>query len=169
MGLNEATFSCTILKKDDRSIKSFLFICAFLIPCFVIIVSYSCIYWKVKCQRKQLSSYNGPVASRKEGKVRPDDSRLTKMMLIIFISYMLCYFPLSLANVVGDKYTPPWLSLIGSVFAWAASVINPFIYAFSNSSYRQAYMNLFKLLKFGQKDFKSENVFFEITDSSSKK
>nr|CAD7266489.1 unnamed protein product [Timema shepardi] len=130
LGLHPPTFSCTILNKDGSSPKKFLFLLGFVIPCIVIIVSYSCIYWKVLKSRKKLRSHR-------------EDFRLTWMMLIIFCCFLLCFLPLMLVNVIDDEVNLPTLHVLASVLAWASSVINPFIYAGSNKQYRTAYKKLF--------------------------
>lgn len=77
-----------------------------------------------------------------------EDSRLTAMMLLIFLGFLICFLPLMLVNVADDETKYPILNIIASIFAWASSVVNPFIYAASNRSYRVAYFNLFSMLKF---------------------
>ena len=58
LGLKEVTFSCTILRGNDgKSPKKFLFIFGFLIPCLTIIVSYTCIFIKVRQSRKNVRSH----------------------------------------------------------------------------------------------------------------
>lgn len=155
MGLDEATFSCTILKKEGKSIKKTLFLIGFLLPCLVIIISYSCIYITVLHQKKKIRSHDnfqigaaaaaGKTASASGSyvtttstrKVR-EDNRLTVMMVTIFLCFLVCFLPLMLANVVDDERNTsyPWLHIIASVMAWASSVINPIIYAASNRNYR---------------------------------
>ena len=51
LGLDEATFSCTILKKDGKSPKKFFFIFGFLLPCIAIILCYSAIFYRVRQSR----------------------------------------------------------------------------------------------------------------------
>ena len=51
LGLDSATFSCTILKKDGKSPKKFLFIFGFLLPCIAIILCYSAIFYRVRQSR----------------------------------------------------------------------------------------------------------------------
>ncbi|KAH8303215.1 protein trapped in endoderm-1 [Drosophila kikkawai] len=166
MGLDEATFSCTILKKEGRSIKKTLFLIGFLLPCLVIIVSYSCIYITVLHQKKKIRSHdNFQIGANAAGKGSSaggsyvtttstrkarEDNRLTVMMVTIFLCFLICFLPLMLANVVDDerKTSYPWLHIIASVMAWASSVINPIIYAASNRNYRAAYFKIFALLKF---------------------
>ncbi|EDX01093.1 protein trapped in endoderm-1 [Drosophila yakuba] len=168
MGLDEATFSCTILKKEGRSIKKTLFVIGFLLPCLVIIVSYSCIYITVLHQKKKIrnhdnfqiaasaaakgssSSAGGSYMTTTCTRKAREDNRLTVMMVTIFLCFLVCFLPLMLANVVDDerKTSYPWLHIIASVMAWASSVINPIIYAASNRNYRVAYYKIFALLKF---------------------
>ncbi|XP_015599595.1 protein trapped in endoderm-1-like [Cephus cinctus] len=141
LGLDRTTFSCTILKKDGKSPKKFLFVLAFIVPCMVIIVSYLCIYWRVRKSRKNLEAH-GNGNRRRDGFHRREDSRVTRLMLTIFLCFLLCFMPLMLVNVVDDKMQIPILHIISSILAWASSVINPFIYAGTNKFYREAYKQL---------------------------
>lgn len=141
LGLEPSTFSCTILKKNGSSPKKFLFVLGFIVPCVVISVSYFCIYWRVRKSRKNLEAHAGP--RRKAGGFqRREDSRVTRLMLTIFLCFLLCFMPLMLVNVIDDKIKIPILHVIASVLAWASSVINPFIYAGTNKLYREAYKQI---------------------------
>lgn len=151
LGLDEASFSCTILKKDGKSIKKFLFLVGFLLPCVVIIASYTCIYYIVRRQRQKLNNHGQSGIVQTSAKVAArerEDSRLTAMMLTIFVCFLLCFLPLTTLNIIDDKHEYPWLNIISSVLAWASSVVNPFIYAASNRTYRVAYFKLFAAMKF---------------------
>lgn len=76
-----------------------------------------------------------------------EDSRLTKLMLLIFVCFLLCFLPLMLVNVFDDQTRFPVLNVLASILAWASSVINPIIYAASNRQYRAAYSKLFSIIK----------------------
>lgn len=147
LGLKESTFSCTILKDDNgNSIKKFIFLFGFTLPCVVIIVSYSMIYWIVTKQRQKL---NNAVTRKSSGSCREkEDSKLTFMMLIIFICFLVCFFPSMLVNVTMEDHQYPWIQILSSILTWASSVLNPFIYAASNRTYRLAYYKLLSPLKF---------------------
>ncbi|XP_044256438.1 protein trapped in endoderm-1-like [Tribolium madens] len=148
LGLNPSTFSCTILEKDGKSPKKILFLIAFVLPCVVIISSYSCIFWRVQKSRRKLKAHQQATKKEKRNNRRErDDSRLTKLMLIIFICFVLCFLPLMLVNVFDDDVKYPVLHVLASILAWASSVINPFIYAASNRQYRSAYSKLFRIVK----------------------
>ncbi|XP_019867437.1 protein trapped in endoderm-1 [Aethina tumida] len=147
LGLNPSTFSCTILKKDGKSPKKFFFLIGFVIPCAIIIIAYSCIYYSVTKSGKRLKAHR-PIQEKRKSRRERDDSRLTKLMAIIFLCFLFCFLPLMLANVFDDNETKhPWIHILASIFAWASSVINPFIYAASNRQYRSAYSKLFRIVK----------------------
>ncbi|XP_041987399.1 protein trapped in endoderm-1 isoform X3 [Aricia agestis] len=145
LGLDPHTFSCTILPKNERSPKKFLFVFGFALPCLVIIVSYSCIYWRVRESKRKLegrSKLGGQTAKEKE-----EDSRLTTLMLTIFLCFLACFLPLMIMNVADDGIRYPWFHIIASILAWASSVINPLIYAATNRQYRAAYSNLLRFCR----------------------
>ncbi|TRY75862.1 hypothetical protein TCAL_00618 [Tigriopus californicus] len=154
MGLNEKTFSCTILKKDGTSPKKFLMLFGFMMPCIVITCCYSAIFCKVRQSRKNVQQHlnggTGPSSNNTQirnqyhtnsvqSAQRREDIRLTKMMLTIFLCFVVCFLPLMLVNVVDEGIRYPFLHIPASVLAWASAVINPFIYAFKNRQYQQAF------------------------------
>ncbi|XP_059099520.1 protein trapped in endoderm-1-like isoform X2 [Tigriopus californicus] len=159
MGLNEKTFSCTILKKDGTSPKKFLMLFGFMMPCIVITCCYSAIFCKVRQSRKNVQQHlnggTGPSSNNTQirnqyhtnsvqSAQRREDIRLTKMMLTIFLCFVVCFLPLMLVNVVDEGIRYPFLHIPASVLAWASAVINPFIYAFKNRQYQQAFAKLFQ-------------------------
>ncbi|XP_015915365.1 protein trapped in endoderm-1 [Parasteatoda tepidariorum] len=153
-GYKEKTFSCTILKKNGSSPKKFLFVLGFLLPCVIIVISYSCIFYRVHKSRKNVEAHS-PTPTKTPGGVsspaplmrqlshRQDEIRLTRMMLIIFCSFLMCFLPLMIANVLEDKMDVPTIHTVASILAWMSSCINPIIYAAMNRQYRQAYVRLF--------------------------
>ncbi|PSN55846.1 Protein trapped in endoderm-1, partial [Blattella germanica] len=149
LGLDPPTFSCTILKKNGTSPKKMLFVVGFLFPCLVIIISYSCIYWKVRQSRKKLQAHSPAIPrpssmpSAQQYLHRSDDIRLTRLMLTIFCCYLMCFLPIMVMNVADDEIYYPTAHVLASILAWASSVVNPFIYAGSNRQYRDAYRGLF--------------------------
>lgn len=145
LGLDRATFSCTILKLNGKSPKKFLFIFGFLLPCIAIILCYSAIFYRVRQSRLNVQKHQA-TSSQKENCIqssqRKEDIRLTKMMLTIFLSFLVCFLPLMLVNVVDDDVKFPTIHVVASVLAWMSATINPFIYAFKNRQYQQAFKKL---------------------------
>jgi len=148
LGLDEATFSCTIKKLNGKSPKKFLFLVAFLLPSISIILCYSAIFYTVRSSRHKLESHNTPVqvktSKRKEAirSQRLEDLKLTKMMLTIFLLFLICFLPLMLVNVLDDEIKQPSVHIIASVLAWMSATINPIIYSFLNKQYQKAFRTL---------------------------
>lgn len=146
-GLHDETFSCTILKLEGKSPKKFLFVFGFLLPCIVIIVSYSCIFYKVRQSRKNIAAHSPTSPTQaplcRQVSQRADEIRLTKLMMIVFFSFLICFLPLMIVNVFDNKFRFPVMHVLASVLAWMSSCINPVIYAVLNRQYRQAYVRLF--------------------------
>ena len=150
LGLDEDTFSCTIKKLDGKSPKKFLFLVAFLLPTVVIVTCYSAIFYKIKTTRKTMESHSfrTPVQASKQRVMRiqkrhrKEDIKLTKMMLTIFLLFLICFLPLMLVNVLDDEMKIPSVHIIASVLAWMSAAINPFVYAVQNHQYQQAFRSL---------------------------
>ena len=55
----------------------------------------------------KVQKHSAPASAPKESKIlssqRKEDLRLTKMMLTIFVSFLVCFLPLMLVNVVDDE------------------------------------------------------------------
>lgn len=123
---------------------------AFILPSIVIVVCYSAIFYKIRTTRKKLESHivRTPVSTsfiqseERSKRQRMEDIRLTKMMLTIFILFLVCFLPLMLVNVLDDKMTQPSVHIIASVLAWMSAAINPFIYSIQNHQYQQAFRNV---------------------------
>lgn len=149
LGFEPKTFSCTVLKKDGRSPRTFIFLVGFILPCFIIILSYSCIFNTVRKQHAKLNKFDttSPNKSKLKFFRNKNDLRLTIMMLVIFLCFLMCFLPLMVVNVFDDKTKLPWLHVVASVAAWSSAVINPIIYAAGSHQYRNAYKNLFVQVK----------------------
>lgn len=137
LGLDAETFSCTILKKEGKSPKKHIFMVGFVLPCFIIVLSYSCIFWTVRKQNQKMVQFDSSAPKTKAKFFKSkNDLKLTIMMLTIFVCFVLCFLPLMLVNVFDDDIKYPTLNILASVFAWSSAVINPIIYAVGSSQYR---------------------------------
>jgi hypothetical protein len=139
LGLDQETFSCTILKKNGTSPKKFIFFVGFILPCCVILVSYSCIFWKVRKQKGKLEKFDttpGSVKNKPKFFRSKTEFRLTVMMLTIFLASVVCFLPLMIANNFIKETEYPAFHIMASICAWSSAVINPIIYAVGSSQYR---------------------------------
>ena len=71
------------------------------------------------------------------------DRRLLKMILVIFVSFVACYLPITFIKILGmDDH--PILNTLGLLLIYMTTCINPIIYVVMSSEYRQAYANLLR-------------------------
>ncbi|KAG7164897.1 G-protein coupled receptor moody-like 3 [Homarus americanus] len=75
----------------------------------------------------------------REAKRRRNEWRITKMVLIIFIAFLITYLPITLVKNLDKKVNYPGLHVLGYVLIYISACINPVIYVIMNRQYRQAY------------------------------
>ncbi|KAL1487533.1 hypothetical protein ABEB36_015803 [Hypothenemus hampei] len=141
LGFNPLSLSCTILENYEKSPKKTFFILGVALPCLMIIIAYSCIYWTVRNSKIRLRSHE--TLTKTTSKKKHDDNKLTSLMILIFFCFLLCFMPFVLVKVFDDKVSYPELHIFSSLLVWASAVINPFIYVATNKQYRNAYKKLF--------------------------
>lgn len=76
------------------------------------------------------------------GRMSAKDRRLLKMILVIFLSFLTCYLPITLTKVFKSIANVELVYIMGYVLVYLTTCINPIIYVVMSSEYRQAYKNL---------------------------
>jgi hypothetical protein len=76
------------------------------------------------------------------GRLSTKDRRLLKMILVIFISFLICYLPITLTKIFHDITNVHGVNIAGYLLIYLTTCINPIIYVVMSSEYRQAYKNL---------------------------
>lgn len=76
------------------------------------------------------------------GRLTAKDRRLLKMILVIFISFLTCYLPITLTKIFQSLASIHYLNIMGYVLVYLTTCINPIIYVVMSTEYRQAYWNL---------------------------
>ncbi|XP_066986760.1 protein trapped in endoderm-1-like [Macrobrachium rosenbergii] len=126
----------------------------FLLPCAVIIASYSYIFYKARRstarmdQTKAGALLKGSIKSSAEVRrtgpadgLRKRDIRVARTIGGIFLAFIICCTPVSLAHYFDSKFHNLTLLLLLHPVYWAQYCINIFIYVFMNKQYRDAYVN----------------------------
>lgn len=78
------------------------------------------------------------------GKVNQKDRRLLKMILVIFVAFVLCYLPITVSKIRKSTSDSHIFNIAGYVLIYLTTCINPLIYVLMSSEYRQAYWNLLR-------------------------
>ncbi|XP_039293513.1 G-protein coupled receptor moody [Nilaparvata lugens] len=149
---DEYVGTCSIMEdKDKKSSKKALFIIGFICPCLVIICCYARIFWVVHSSEKRMrqhaakkpkiKDHGTTIKERREAKAKRNEWRITKMVLAIFLSFIICYLPITLVKLfISNSY--PFLHMLAYLLLYASACINPIIYVIMNKQYRQAYQTV---------------------------
>ncbi|KYN01392.1 PREDICTED: G-protein coupled receptor moody [Cyphomyrmex costatus] len=69
------------------------------------------------------------------------DRKLLQMILVIFVSFLVCYLPITVTKLLQDAVFQDWwgLNIAGYILIYLTTCINPVIYVVMSSEYRSAY------------------------------
>lgn len=164
LGRHPITGICTILTVNEKSPKMFIYIIGLLVPSLLFLMCYTAIYIMVrkiegKTKRWNLQSSlkwirfkrnkSSEVINENKPEVlianRHDKNRhrLVRMMLVIFVVFTFCYFPMFLLKVFRSGRDIPLLNVFSYICFFFSTVINPVIYIVMSREYRKAYKSLF--------------------------
>lgn len=76
------------------------------------------------------------------GKMTSKDKKLLKMILVIFLSFLICYLPITISKTFRHVLEIHSLNIAGYILIYLTTCMNPIIYVVMSSEYRQAYKNL---------------------------
>ncbi|XP_076041026.1 G-protein coupled receptor moody-like isoform X2 [Oratosquilla oratoria] len=160
-GLEPRLQTCTILEVDNKSPKQVLFAIAFCVPAIVIVICYSLIFIVIHRSEKRMRQHstrgmNGTVdqphvrsgqhlqhrtqsKADRELRRKRNEWRITKMVLIIFLTFLVTYLPITLVKNFDKRVDHPGLHVLGYVLIYLSCCVNPVIYVIMNRQYRQAY------------------------------
>lgn len=79
------------------------------------------------------------VKDQRDAKAKRNEWRITKMVLAIFLSFVMCYLPITVTKVADKDVKYPGFHIFGYIMLYLSSCINPIIYVIMNKQYRQAY------------------------------
>lgn len=79
------------------------------------------------------------VKDQRDVKAKRNEWRITKMVLAIFFSFVMCYLPITIAKIADKDVKLPALHILGYMMLYLSACINPIIYVIMNKQYRQAY------------------------------
>ena len=78
-----------------------------------------------------------------------EDREVLKMTFILFISYIVCTIPIATVNIIDPSKKKIRLQSIMQVIFTGQAIINPFVYAFKNKTYKPAFVKLYQQICWG--------------------
>lgn len=169
LGKHPRSGGCTIYRVNGKSPKMFIYVIGLLVPSVLFVICYVAIYATVKKVEGKTKKWNIKaslrwICSKKTGKFSNIDEengrsreqlhdpvqdknkfRLERMMLVIFIMFTVCYFPMFHLKVFRRGRNVPFLNVFAYVCYFFSTVINPIIYVVMSREYRKAYKALFAM------------------------
>lgn len=79
------------------------------------------------------------VKDQRDVKAKRNEWRITKMVLAIFLSFVVCYLPITVVKIADKDVYSPGLHILGYIMLYLSACINPIIYVIMNKQYRKAY------------------------------
>lgn len=161
---NPEVGTCTMVDIDGKSSKNFIFIMGFFMPSLVFVFCYSRIFWTVRKSEKKLNTekrlkkeekYNlwdklnfffkrkNKDMRKEEKKKLSKDLKVLRVILVIFLAFVICYFPVIFVKIFKKEMSLPGLNIIGYIGAFCTACVNPIIYVIMSKEYRRAYKELF--------------------------
>ncbi|CAG9583332.1 unnamed protein product [Danaus chrysippus] len=147
--------TCSIVSDEfGRSAKTALFVIAFIVPALLIFICYARIFWVVHSSEQRMREHQrsqntnagslnhdkrSTIKDTRETKARRNEWRITKMVLAIFLSFLVCYLPITIAKVADSHVHFPVFHIAGYLLLYASACVNPIIYVIMNAQYRAAY------------------------------
>lgn len=161
-GFDRRLQTCSIIDEHNKAPKQVLFGLGFCVPAIIIVICYSLIFIVIHKSEKRMRHHStrgmngahtttttgsaalqGHTRARakveREARRKRNEWRITKMVLIIFIAFLITYLPITLVKNLDKKVNYPGLHVMGYVLIYISSCINPVIYVIMNRQYRQAY------------------------------
>ncbi|CAH1787243.1 unnamed protein product [Owenia fusiformis] len=138
---------CVMIREPGFSFNKFFFAFIFLSTMTCIIGCYLQIFVIVRRSKQRLYGQRGmhqpTVTSTAVKHYKQQEMKLTKMMVIIFCIFVICYAPQTISHLAGGSAIKiPALRMIGGAMLWLSSCLNPFVYAIMNTELRRSYCRI---------------------------
>ncbi|RUS86228.1 hypothetical protein EGW08_006023 [Elysia chlorotica] len=135
----ERILQCTFGPVSSESHKITTITAGYLVPCAFISVCYARIGCVVFRSRNRAVK-SGSVYRRQ--KARRDSFRLTGMMVLIFVGFLMGTTPYFVVNSLDPKFRRPVAHIVTPVLAWIMYGTHPLIYTVMDKKFQTAYRRL---------------------------
>lgn len=157
---------CGVMDLNGKSPRIMIFVVATVFPSLLFIACYVKIYFVVRGSVRKVSRVEtrpmpeGNCVFRESKWLRKNsiansnsaiyvnfrdrkEFRLLRIVLVLFIFFVLSTFPLAYVKIFHKEYDLPVMNVLGYIGYFSSNVINPIIYIVMSEDYRRAYKDLF--------------------------
>ena len=141
LGPNEKNTCSFVTVIDLKYMVYFNFFGCVLTPLLIIFAIYVYIFYIVRKQSQQIASLqvaNGQNATKKP--LAKSETKAAKMFAVIIVIFALCWLPLHIMNSITlwTGQTNMYALWVGILLSHVNSTLNPYLYAFTNSRFKNA-------------------------------
>ncbi|XP_053250195.1 opsin-5-like [Podarcis raffonei] len=133
------TACCIKWKVSTRETKFYigaLFVFCYIIPCLLILISYSLILWTVKVSRRAVRQHMSP-----RTKANSVHTLIVKLSVSVCIGFLAAWTPYAIVamwSAFGDASQVPVLAFaLSAVFAKSSATYNPLVYLFFKPNFQK--------------------------------
>ncbi|KAH9510053.1 hypothetical protein Btru_043395 [Bulinus truncatus] len=145
----ERILQCTFSAAGSKSHKITTITAGYVVPCLFICVCYARLGCVVCTSRRKAS--RGSQYRRQ--RARRESFRLTGMMVLIFLGFLVGTTPFFIINTVDNRLRYPMPHIWSPFLAWVMYSMNPVIYTIMDANFQRAYHRLLLCMI-----FKPDNV-----------
>ena len=145
------------------------FVIYIIVPFVILIYCYSAIFCYVRRSQKEFQDI-----LRKDGVSKEKRLKMIKMTLIIILGFLITVVPFPIFNLFEKSVEYPNAFIFLNILWWASTVINPLIYCFMKTTYKNDFIHFCRTIcvclpKSKQGDMDSPNQSTPSTGSASTK
>ncbi|XP_077551965.1 G-protein coupled receptor moody-like [Haemaphysalis longicornis] len=163
-GWDDDIGTCSVVPKNGRSSKAFLFMVAYFVPTTSIVICYSRICWIVRMTQRNLRQYrtnhksaafvarffaqrqdggaDSAVKVQRQQRCIAKDFRLLKTVFVTFAVFTICYLPTTVVQMFRRMDDYPLVHVLAYLTYYLSGCVNPLIYIYMSREYRQAFKEL---------------------------
>ncbi|XP_077551177.1 G-protein coupled receptor moody-like [Haemaphysalis longicornis] len=163
-GWDDDIGTCSVVPKNGRSSKAFLFMVAYFVPTTSIVICYSRICWIVRMTQRNLRQYrtnhksaafvarffaqrqdggaDSAVKVQRQQRCIAKDFRLLKTVFVTFAVFTICYLPTTVVQMFRLMDDYPLVHVLAYLTYYLSGCVNPLIYIYMSREYRQAFKEL---------------------------
>ncbi|KAK3610621.1 hypothetical protein CHS0354_009080 [Potamilus streckersoni] len=131
-----------LLDHESQLFKLFLLVFRAGIPVVLITHYYVMIYRTTRSSHRRMEKISSRVGSLEASNHRKE-MHLTKMMITIFLVFIVSYFPCTITGMIDWNHViSRRFHMFCAISTYIGSAVNPLIYGLMNSQFRKAYRRL---------------------------
>lgn len=147
-----------LLDHKSQMFKIFLMLIRAGIPCALIVYYYARIYHATTTSHRRLNR-NKHALSTLDIHNQRREMHMTRMMLMIFLVFIISYFPCTITGMVDwNTVLSKEFHMFCQISVYLGSAINPLVYGLMNSQFRQGYAQLLFCWKHKEMDIKKSGI-----------